>query len=129
MNITKSYRIYTGTRTGHTVLGKMLELTGRAGCPGEHLNIHDAPSLCEKYGAFKYDTLKEKIWQAGSKGQDIFSCKMDGYGYYMIKVRDEMMELRGWKGGNEEEFWSDIFPGCKNILLTRRNKVRQAVSW
>ncbi|MEN0006653.1 MAG: Stf0 family sulfotransferase, partial [Bacteroidota bacterium] len=30
---------------------------------------------------------------------------------------------------NHELIWSEIFPNAKHIYLTRRNKVRQAVSW
>ena len=30
---------------------------------------------------------------------------------------------------NHDNIWSDIFPNCQHIFLTRRNKIRQAVSW
>lgn len=28
-----------------------------------------------------------------------------------------------------ETFWAEVFPNCQHIFLTRRNKIRQAVSW
>ena len=55
---TKSYRIWTSPRTGHTVLAKLLADTGIAGKPGEHLTLHGESSLSEKYGAKSYNEIR-----------------------------------------------------------------------
>lgn len=131
MNIpTKSYRIWTSPRTGHTVLAKLLSDTGIAGKPGEHLTLHGESSLGEKYGVKNYDEIRNKIWESGTCDTGIFGCKMDRQDYSVDKDTNELMKLKGFSSSeNEELFWADLFPNCKNIYLTRRNKVRQVVSW
>lgn len=130
MKINKSYRIWTAPRTGHTLFAKMLEMTGRAGRPGEHLTLHGETNFQEKYGVSTYKEIKEKIWKAGSDGNSTFACKIDGHAHSINLAIQEVMELKGGKTKEiEDDFWSDLFPNCKDIYLTRRNKVRQAVSW
>ena len=130
MCITKSYRIWTAPRTGYTLLAKMLEMTGKAGRPGEHINLYEEGSFQVKYGVAAYDELKHKIWDAGSDGGEIFACKIDGHAHSIQLVIKELSELKGVKEQTiERQFWHEFFPNCKDIYLTRRNKVRQAVSW
>ena len=130
MTLKKSYRIWTAPRTGHTLLARLLTDTGVAGTPGEHLTLHNEANLKEKYNVSNYDEMIRSIQKASSGGTQIGGCKMDSHRDRHNTLRDELLQLKGIETMNEEDdLWSDIFPNCKEIFLTRRNKVRQAVSW
>ena len=128
----KSYRIWFSQRNGSTLLCEGLSATGVAGKPGEHFNLITAGSLAEKYGVSIYEALKQKLWETGSTSNGVFGVKYgmrsDGYQMHF----EEILRLRHLENRpdlDHEVIWSDLFPNCKHIYLTRRNKVRQAVSW
>lgn len=130
MEPNKSYRIWFSQRNGSSVLSKGLELTGVAGKPHELFNLVGEETLCQKHGATDYESLKKKLWEQGTSTNGIFSVKHSMYTARTQKVIDEIKELRGISGAIDEDlFWSDLFPNCKHVYLTRRNKIRQAVSW
>ncbi len=126
----KSYRIWFSQRNGSTLLCKGLEQTGIAGIPGEYFNVMESDTLCEKYGVQTYDELKNKLWELGMSANGVFGIKHSMYAERYDKIFEEIRKLRRMSAEvNEEELLSDIFPNCKHIYLTRRNKIRQAVSW
>ena len=128
--IEKSYRIWTAPRTGHTLLARLLADTGVAGTPGEHLTLHNESNMKEKYGVSTFEEMVEAIQKACSGGSIVAGCKMDSYRDRHQMLKEELLELRGIESENEEiDLWKIIFPNCKDIFLSRRNKVRQAVSW
>ncbi|MFK7937325.1 MAG: Stf0 family sulfotransferase [Saprospiraceae bacterium] len=128
---TRSYRIWFSQRNGSTVLAKMLEQTGIAGKPQELFNIYDT-TLCEHYGVKGYDALLEKLWQIGATKNGIMSVKHCLFRHRLDPILMELADLQGISTKEEinaETVFADLFPDCKHIFLTRRNKVRQAVSW
>ena len=130
MAINKSYRIWTAPRTGHTLLARLLNDTGVVGTPGEHLTLHNENSLAEKYGVSTYDEMVQAIQFACSGGSSVGGCKIDSHKDRHNALKEELLHLKGIDTQNEEsDLWSDIFPNSKEIFLTRRNKVRQAISW
>ncbi len=130
MHPVKSYRIWTSPRTGHTLLAQLLEDTGIAGKPGEHLTMHEEELLIEKFPGNTFHEVVQKIWDAGTDRNGIFSCKFDGHAWHYNAVKKQLKALKGAPvTHNDEVFWSHLFPSCKNIFLTRRNKIKQAVSW
>jgi LPS sulfotransferase NodH len=132
MQPTKSYRIWFTQRNGSTLLCKGLEQTGIAGKPGEFFNLIDEESLCEKYNATIYQDLKEKIWHLGASQNGVFGIKHSRHATRYEKIIHEIKILKGYNTDeqiDEQELLSDLFPTCKHIFLTRRNKVRQAASW
>lgn len=129
---TKSYRIWFSQRNGSTLLCKGLEHTEIAGIPGEYLNPSSQGSLCHKYGVKTYDELKQAIWDLGTTSNDVFGIKHSLHSTYSAHVFGEIRSLRGLAPATDpirEDSLDDLFPNCKHIFLTRRNKVRQAVSW
>lgn len=127
-----SYRIWFAPRTGSTLLCKGLESTGIAGTPLELFNIFDPATLCSTYQVTNYKELKNKLWQAGSTENGVFGVKNALFKTRKDKLFKEIIDLRGIEEKpdlDKEEIWNDLFPNCKHIFLTRRNKVRQAVSW
>lgn len=128
----KSYRIWFTQRNGSTLLCKGLEQTGIAGKPGEYFNLMEAKTLCEKYNVTQYEALKIKIWELGTSNNGVFGIKHSWFTSRSGKIMDEFKTLKNIPlkaKMNEEELLQDLFPNCKHIFLTRRNKVRQAVSW
>ena len=71
----KSYRIWMTQRSGSTFLCEVLAATQLLGKPGEHFNLIDASSLCEKYKVDTYDDLKAKLWEAGTGANGVFGIK------------------------------------------------------
>lgn len=126
----RSYRIWTAPRTGHTLLARLLTDTEVAGTPGEHLTLHDEANLKEKYRVSTYSAMVKAIQDACSGGAQIGGCKMDSYRDRHNILRDELLGMKGIRADDEErDLWADLFPDVKDMFLTRRNKVRQAVSW
>ena len=129
---TQSYRIWFSQRNGSTLLCKMLELTGIAGAPGEFFNVMENESLCEKYQVSTYEGLKHAIWSAGTRENGVFGMKHSMHRTRYEKIYVELKRLRNIPSDqviSEEELLGPFFPNCKHIFLTRRNKIRQAVSW
>lgn len=128
---TKSYRIWFSQRNGSTVLAKSLENTGIAGKPLELFNV-DNRSLHEHYGAKTYQELLQELWQCGMTSNGVMSVKHCLFSSRLTQIQREIADLKGISDVSQfavEDFFNDLFPNCKHIFLTRRNKVRQAVSW
>ena len=128
----QSYRIWFTPRTGSTLLCKGLESTGIAGKPGEYLTLFGTNSLCEQHQVARYEELKDKIWELGTSSNGVLGIKNTLHSSRSDKKFQEILQLRNKGEGlsvNREKVWADIFPNCKHIFLTRRNKIRQAVSW
>ncbi|MEM7103891.1 MAG: Stf0 family sulfotransferase [Bacteroidota bacterium] len=127
----KSFIIWFSPRSGSTLLCKALEATGQAGKAGEFLNIPEGNNFLDHYKVDDFAMLKEKLWSMGTSLNGIFGVK---YSLYYIHYASIIKPLAGMQGIESQiEFdwaiFSDLFPNCHHIYLTRRNKIRQAVSW
>lgn len=129
---TQSYRIWFTPRTGSTLLCKGLALTGVAGKPGEFFNIAHDSTLLATYNVKNYTKLRQHLWQLGMTDNGVFSIKHSLFSSLYQKIAREISQIRKTDPpapGKHEAFWEDLFPNTMHIYLTRRNKVRQAVSW
>ena len=126
-----SYRIWFTQRSGSTLLSETLTAIGIAGKPGEHFGMMGATSPIGTDHLSVYEALREKLWEAGSTPNGVFGLKDAYHHTYYMKIFNNILQLRGIEGEdpNHEEILSDLFPNCRHIYLTRRNKIRQAVSW
>lgn len=132
MQPTKSYRIWFSQRNGSSLLCKGLESTGIAGKPGEHFHNYDHDTLSAKYGTKTYEALRTKLWELGTCQNGIFAVKHSWSTTHHHKLSREFAQLQGMNTEaplDHEAIFADLFPNCKHIYLTRRNKIRQAVSW
>ncbi len=127
----QSYRIWFTQRSGSTLFCKSLESTNIAGKTGELFNIDKNSSFCEQYQVKDYETLRQKLWELGSTSNGVFGIKHSLHRTIYNNLFDEILRLRNIsdRNPNHQAVWSDLFPNCKHIFLTRRNKVRLAVSW
>lgn len=123
-----SYTIWFSQRTGSTLLSRALESTGIAGRPREWLQEGD---LLERYGARDYAELRETLWKVGSTTNGVFGLKFSFHEPHFSDVLEKLGRFPdGPQGGDTRaEIWHAAFPRCRHIFVTRRNKVRLAVSW
>lgn len=126
-----SYTIWFTQRTGSTLLSKTLESTGIAGKPNEWLNNPNEQDVVEFYGASDHAELQKHLWEIGSTSNGIFGVKFGLYEPYFSNV---LATFRKFPDCPQVDFpragiWNHAFPNCRHIFMTRRNKVRLAVSW
>src|SRR5260221_11270540 len=117
-----SYTIWFSQRTGSTLLCEALASTGIAGKPGEWL-LND-------YGPGNVESFRQKMWAAATSPDGIFGLKIA----HNASTRKLIGELRGLpdcpkEPKNDAVIWDCLCPNGKHLFMTRRNKVRLAVSW
>lgn len=117
----QSYTIWFSQRTGSTLLNTALASTGAAGDPSEWLHYEQNDPA-----SFNMEKL-ERIWQQGTTPNGVFGIKIQFEQRWLDAFRT-MFDLPA--DAARAEVWSTAFPNCsKHIYMTRRNKVRLAVSW
>ena len=122
-----SYTIWFSQRTGSTLLCRALQSTGIAGKPSEWLST---ANLLDKYRLDCYTQLQQRLWQLGSTSNGVFGVKTGACEPYFSKIINIFKRFPNCNPrSNRIEIWDNAFPNSKHIYLTRRNKVRLAVSW
>ena len=125
-----SYTIWFSQRTGSTLLCRALQSIGIAGKPSEWLDYQNASNLLDKYQLDNYTDLQQYLWQLGSTDNGVFAVKTGACEPYLSNIIDTFKKFPGCgQLNNRVEIWENACPNCKHIYLTRRNKVRLAVSW
>ncbi len=124
-----SYTIWFSQRTGSTLLCKALEATGVAGVPNEWFNCK--PDLLNEFHLTSHAELQEHLWTVGSTTNGIFGIN---HSFYEPHFSQLIETLRKFPYCQQEEtyrptIWECAFPNHRHIFMTRRNKVRLAVSW
>lgn len=126
-----SYTIWFSQRTGSTLLCKALESTKVAGRPAEWLLVSNGAEFYTHYGVSRPSELQAKLWELGSTPNQVFGLK---YGISEPHFSSVIETFRQFPSCNRRlfnrgEIWENAFPNGKHIFMTRRNKVRLAVSW
>ena len=124
-----SYTIWFSQRNGSTLLCEGLKSTGIAGKPGELLELPNDTTLLEFYQVNNYTALQHTLWQEGMSSNGVFGLKANGPKKEKDPIIEQLAQLPGNTSATAYEVWENAFPNGKHIFLTRRNKVRQAVSW
>jgi LPS sulfotransferase NodH len=121
-----SYLICATHRTGSTLLCEALKNTCLAGRPEEYFWCGYEPRWSEIWGSRNYtDYLTRAVeWTMTPNG--VFGAKLmwAHFDDFLTKVR----QLPGYTDPPTPELLSAIFPNLHYIWITRRDKVRQAVS-
>jgi LPS sulfotransferase NodH len=119
MEPTQSYTIWFSQRTGSTLLNYALNSTGVAGQPNEWLNGRDPQTIT------KADIAR--MLAGGTTDNGVFGLKTSLKRDWIDAFR-HLYSLP--ETATQAEVWQAAFPHCnKHIYMTRRNKVRLAVSW
>lgn len=121
-----SYTIWFTQRTGSTLLCQALERTGIAGKPGEWLL-----RVFETESADRPAQLQQSLWTAGSTPNAIFGLKHSFFEPHFGRLIETFRQFPGCPPGeaNRARVWEHAFPNHRHIFMTRRNRVRLAVSW
>jgi len=123
-----SYTIWFSQRTGSTLLCKALEATRIAGKPNEWL-LPD--NLFESYRLSSHAELQNHLWSVGSTSNGIFGVKHSYCEPHFSKIIEMLRKFPTCPPHekNRAKIWEYAFPNHRHIFMTRRNKVRLAVSW
>jgi len=124
-----SYTIWFAQRTGSTLLCKALESTSIAGKPNELLS--HTTNLLEDYNQPNHAELQKHLWDLGSTPNGVFGSK---HSYCEPRFSQIINTLRKFPScppdeRNRTAIWEYAFPNHRHIFMTRRSKVRLAVSW
>jgi trehalose 2-sulfotransferase len=124
-----SYTIWFSQRTGSTLLCKTLEATGVAGNPREWFNCK--PDLLDEFQRSTHAEVQEHLWDLGSTGNGIFGLNHSFYEPHFSELIKTLGKFPGspQPPGDRTAIWENAFPNQRHIFMTRRNKVRLAVSW
>lgn len=121
-----TYFICFGTRTGSTLLCELLTSTGLAGQPGEHFlhNIGPHNPMGDDIPDYKAHVQRNIANNTTPNG--VYGAKISGAIWHDFMRR--LHSIDGYAETPLPDILNDLFPNLHYIWLTRRNKVRQAVS-
>ncbi len=125
----QSYTIWFTQRTGSTLLCKSIESTGIAGNPREWFNCK--PDLLEPFHQTNYADLQEYLWKLGTTANGVFGINHSFYEPHFSQLTETLQKFPACppEETSRTKIWENIFPNHRHIFMTRRNKVRLAVSW
>src|SRR5579884_4137590 len=125
-----SYIILVTTRSGSTLLCEALDGTNIAGHPDEYFTPGNStlrkPFWREDHEHLTFMEYIERVLDAGTTPNGVFGTKCG-----ILELHRIERELRRLPG-NEQlplyELFSTVFPNLHFVWVTRRDKIRQAVS-
>lgn len=120
------YWVCATPRTGSTALCNALSTTGVAGRPCEYLTEGNRERSLELFEATSFQELLRRIQQRTTTPNGVFGLKTSSAPGYFDDLLREVGRLSPGVGVGEA--LAAAFPNLRLVFLTRRNKVRQAVS-
>jgi LPS sulfotransferase NodH len=125
----RCYWICATPRTGATLLCQYLRATGIAGRPEEYLWRDNEPLYSKQWKVLTYADYIECMLEQGTTPNGVFGLKLDA-GIYLQHIENRLRSIPRYSGDlSLGEIVQDLFPDLHIIWVTRRNKIRQAVSW
>ena len=129
-----SYVICATPRSGSHLLSEALQNTGLAGVADEYFICNEEGRLqnetgwiAELYGQKTLPEFLDLVLEVGSTPNGVFGIIMMG-GYFHTALAN-FQALPQYAGLEPLELMDALFGAPKYIWLTRRDRVRQAVSW
>lgn len=121
-----AYWLCTTPRSGSSALGDALERTGVAGRPTEYFNRRFQPQLFGRFGVETQGAFLEAVTRQTATANGVFGVKV-------MLDRDMEPFFEGLRDAHgslaDAELVRAAFPDLRFVWLTRRDKVRQAVSF
>jgi trehalose 2-sulfotransferase len=126
----RRYWICFTPRTGSALLCQLLRATGVAGRPEEYFWRDNEPVYRARWHVASYHDYLERALEEGTTPNGIFGAKV-GAGVHLAHFFCQLRTLPQFEDmtPSRGSILAAPFPDLKCIWLTRRNKVRQAVSW
>ncbi len=126
MQTYKSYLICATPRSGSFLLCEALKNTSLAGRPEEYFWREDEPFWKERWSASTYADYVSGAIQEGTTPNGIFGAKVM-WGYFDDFV-SKLRTIAGYETLPVSKLLATTFPDLHYIWITRRDKVRQAIS-
>lgn len=121
----RSYLICTTVRTGSTLLCELLTSTGLAGHPSELFSPPGRRTLAGMWGTPTVTAYVEELRRRLVTPNGVFGAKLG-----IPALTDLLDHLRAESdGASAHELLAAAFPGLRYVWISRRDRVRQAVSW
>ena len=121
-----SYFICCSPRTGSFLLAEALESTQIAGRPREYFDWKHEKDWIDRFNIAANTEYFEKILSEGTTPNGVFGAKVHWYQFVHLTSKLRMIQAYGL---SERELLRHTFPDLRYVFLTRRDKVRQAVSY
>ena len=124
-----SYTIWFSQRTGSSLLCTAIESTGIAGRPREWFN--SPPDLLGTYRKADHAELQEYLWKLGTTDNGVFGINHSFYEPHFTQLIETLRKFPAClpTATKRTAVWEQVFPNHRHIFMTRRNKIRLAVSW
>jgi LPS sulfotransferase NodH len=122
-----SYLICATPRSGSFLLCEALKNTGIAGRPEEYFWRDDEPFWSERWGVSTYADYLDKAIEEGTTPNGVFGAKVM-WGYFDDFV-SKLRQLPQYRETAVPDLMRTVFPNLHYIWMTRRDKVRQAISF
>ncbi len=122
-----SYLIYTTPRSGSFLLCEALINTRLAGQPTEYFDPWQTRLLLQGWGATSYAECFARILQTGTSSNGVFGGKI--IWQFFEDLIDHLRDISGYEKLVVPELMARVFPHLRYIWITRRDKVRQAISY
>lgn len=122
-----SYFICGTPRSGSFLLCEALKNTRLAGMPEEYFWRGDEPAWRERWGVSTYAEYVAAAIRQGTTGNGVFGAKVM-WGYWG-DFTGKLCTVEGNESLPVPEMLARTFPGLRYIHMTRRDRVRQSVSF
>jgi LPS sulfotransferase NodH len=125
-----SYLICCVPRTGSWLLSEALQSTGIAGRPKEYFAPERLQNFADGWGISPDSEWAQYLNRAISEAttpNGVFGAKVHWYQFEDLMLR--LSGLPSYQGLATPSLMNEVFPGLQYIYLTRRDKIRHAVSY
>lgn len=122
-----TYMICATPRSGSTLLCEALRNTGVAGNPDEYFGPMHVPRWSEQWQVANPTEYVGKVLKQGSTTNGVFGVKI--MNLYWKHFMETLWQAADQYGVSDHQHISSTFLNMHYIWITRRNKIRQGVSW
>ncbi|MBC8230176.1 hypothetical protein H8E77_11565 [bacterium] len=129
MTVNTSYIIGATPRSGSFLLCEALINTGVVGGPGEYFWRGNEEGFRERWGVSDYSDYVQAAIRQGSTDNGVFGVKI--MRNYLDDILTKMRALPQFcdRDLKPHVIFAELFPNIHYIWITRRDKVRQAISF
>lgn len=124
-----SYLLCATPRSGSYLLCEALTNTGLAGRPTEFFALGQEKTLLDYWQLTmnEYDQYLSKVFSLGTTPNGVFGAKIHWFTFEWCLAK--FRTIPGCAQMEEEKVLATLFPGLHYISITRRDKLRQAISY
>lgn len=129
-NTPRFYWVCATTRSGSSLLCEALRNTGLAGYPEEYFHTDEESGWFDRFGAATFAEYWAALCTQCVTPNNVFGAKNTmGGGYFQHFIANLRTLNPAYAALPVPKLVDAVSPGLRYVWITRRNKVRQAVSW